>query len=262
LGLLLEVALELAVVPNAERRILLFRQSLGHLRRDAARIRQHIARADIDAVLRACPDAQWRLLIVLARYAGLRIPSEALMLRWCDINWEDNRMVVRSPKTEHLEGRSSRTVPIFPEIKPHLLECFEHARAGEEFVITRYRRGNQNLRTQLGKIVRRAGITGWVKPWQNMRATRETELAAEWPVHVVCAWMGNTPRIAMKHDLNVTEGDFDRAGKPTEKTVQNLLQWPVQNRLQHAAAEGCTISQNLLASPLTHRTDKTLREDV
>ena len=44
-----------------------------------------------------------------------------------------------------------------------------------------------------------------------MRASRETELAKEYPIHVVTAWLGNTPRIALKHYLQVTDADFDRA---------------------------------------------------
>ena len=36
-----------------------------------------IPQADIAKVLAVCPDNQWRLLIVLARYGGLRMPSEA-----------------------------------------------------------------------------------------------------------------------------------------------------------------------------------------
>lgn len=36
-------------------------------------------------VLEALPDAQWRLMFALARYRGLRCPSEVLSLRWGDI---------------------------------------------------------------------------------------------------------------------------------------------------------------------------------
>jgi site-specific recombinase XerD len=35
-----------------------------------------VSREVIDAVLATCPDNEWRLIVVLARYAGLRIPSE------------------------------------------------------------------------------------------------------------------------------------------------------------------------------------------
>ena len=45
-----------------------------------------------------------------------------------------------------------------------------------------------------------------------MRASRETELAQDgFPIHTVTAWLGNTPRIALKHYLTVTDDDFDRA---------------------------------------------------
>jgi hypothetical protein len=46
-----------------------------------------------------------------------------------------------------------------------------------------------------------------------MRASRETELAKDYPIHVVTAWLGNTPRIAMKHYLQVTDDDFERAAQ-------------------------------------------------
>ena len=48
-----------------------------------------------------------------------------------------------------------------------------------------------------------------------MRASRETELAKEYPIHVVTSWLGNTPRIALKHYLQVTDADYQRAAKET-----------------------------------------------
>ena len=46
-----------------------------------------------------------------------------------------------------------------------------------------------------------------------MRASRETELAKEYPLHVVTNWLGNTLRIARKHNLMTTAADFERAAK-------------------------------------------------
>ena len=45
-----------------------------------------IDQATIAKVIDACPNAEWRTLVALSRYAGLRVPSEALLLRWQDIN--------------------------------------------------------------------------------------------------------------------------------------------------------------------------------
>jgi hypothetical protein len=89
-------------------------------------------------------------------------------------------------------------VPIFPELKPYLMEAFEQAENGAEFCITRYRDPAVNLRTQLQKIIKRAGLKAWPKLWQNLRSTRETELADQFPVHVASAWIGNSVQVAKK----------------------------------------------------------------
>ena len=109
-------------------------------------------------MLDACPDAQWKLLFALSRYGGLRCPSEHLALKWADVDWEQNRIRVPSPKTEHHEGKESRIVPLFPELRPYLLQVFEQAEPGTEYVITRYRDSASNLRTQIGRIIRKAGL--------------------------------------------------------------------------------------------------------
>jgi len=112
-----------------------------------------ITREDAAKVLDACPDSQWRLLFALSRYGGLRCPSEHLALRWGDVDWERGRIAVSSPKTAHHEGKSSRSIPLFPELRPYLEAAWDEAAPGTEFVITRYRDTNSNLRTQLERIL-------------------------------------------------------------------------------------------------------------
>ncbi|HZN69240.1 MAG TPA: tyrosine-type recombinase/integrase [Tepidisphaeraceae bacterium] len=171
-------------------------------------------------VIEACPDAQWRLLFALSRYGGLRCPSEHLALRWSDVDWERNRIRVPSPKTEHHEGKDCRLIPLFPELRPHLLEVFEQAEPGTDFVITRYRGGACNLRTHFCRIIRKAGLQPWPKPWHNLRSTRQTELAERYPIHVVCAWIGNSRAVAQEHYLQVTDAHFSQAVEPCHKKWQ------------------------------------------
>jgi hypothetical protein len=45
-----------------------------------------VDRTTMVQVLAACPDDEWRLLLALARYGGLRTPSECLALEWADVN--------------------------------------------------------------------------------------------------------------------------------------------------------------------------------
>ena len=167
-----------------------------------------LSRSDTQKVLDSCPDAQWRLIVALARFGGLRTPSETLVLRWADVDWVKSRMTIRSPKTEHHTGGESREIPIFQELRPYLEAAFD---PDEVFAVTRYRDASQNLRTTFEKIIRRAGLVPWEKLFTNLRASRATELAAEYPGHVGAAWLGHSEIIANRHYRQVTDADFERA---------------------------------------------------
>jgi integrase len=196
-----------------------------------------IRREQAEKVLEACPDAQWRLIFALCRYGGLRCPSEILSLTWQDVDWEQSRFRVHSPKTEHYEGKESRMVPLFPELLPYLCEVFEQAEERSEYVVTRYRSSNVNLRTQLQRIIHKAGLESWPKLFQNLRSTRETELNERWPEHVVCAWIGNSRAVAREHYLQVTQEHFERAAGLLDGTAE-----AAQNPTQQMHAEACMAS--------------------
>jgi integrase len=77
------------------------------------RSRDHYVTHDEAAkIIEACPDAEWRRIIALCSYAGLRCPSEVLALRWGDILWDQDRMTVSNVKTENTTGEKFRTVPL------------------------------------------------------------------------------------------------------------------------------------------------------
>ena len=140
-------------------------------------------------------------------------------------------MGARAPAGEHHEGHEARLVPIFPELLPYLREAFEQAEPGAECCITRYRGGAVNLRTHLQRIIKRAGLEPWPKLWQNLRSTRETELADQFPAHVASAWIGNSVAVAVKHYLQVTEDHFakaaqDAAQNASERTGRNRKDKP------------------------------------
>lgn len=84
-----------------------------------------ITPAETQLVIDSCPDAEWRLIVALGRWGGLRCPSETLALEWRHVDWEHGRIEVPSPKTEHHAGGASRTIPLFPQLKPYLEEAFE-----------------------------------------------------------------------------------------------------------------------------------------
>ena len=168
-----------------------------------------ISLADTQKLLESCPDGQWRLLISLARFGGLRIPSEPLGLTWADVDFPGGKLTVRSPKTEHHAGHDRRVIPFFPELRRPLEELFlQDSPAATDHVITRYRSSAINLRTQLGRICRRAGVGPWPKPWTNMRATRDAELRRDYPAHVVRQWIGHSERVAKDHYLLAADESY------------------------------------------------------
>ena len=90
-------------------------------------------------------------------------------------------------------------IPLFPELRPYLEAMFDEADPGTEHIITRYRNRNANLRTHLLRIIKRTGVNCWPKLFHNLRASRQTELTARFPLHVVCGWIDNSAPIADKH---------------------------------------------------------------
>ena len=133
--------------------------------------RRYYITADDTRKLIDAANPVWRTITALARFGGLRCPSEVLSLRWESVNLATGRMVVHSPKTEHLDGRAERVVPIFAALRPYLEVAWELAAPREVYVVggkqgDAYRatangpKGwvNTNLRTTFEKLIRRAGF--------------------------------------------------------------------------------------------------------
>jgi hypothetical protein len=61
-----------------------------------------------------------------------------------------------------------------------------------------------------------------------MRASRQTELAESYPIHVVCEWIGNSRAVAQEHYLTVTDAHFLKAtgqvSASSAAVVQNAVQ--------------------------------------
>ena len=142
---------------------------------------------------------------------GVRIPSELIGLQWSDVLWDQKKIRVSSPKTEHIEGKDHRWVPLFPEILEPLNRAWEEAEEREQFIFPRTITGATNLRKGLFSIIKKAGLSLCAKLFQNLRASRETELCQNHPLHVAANWIGNSPTVAMGHYLQVLDSDWEKA---------------------------------------------------
>ena len=129
------------------------------------------------------------------------------------MNWELDRFYVRSPKTEHHEGKEGRWVPLFPELKSELESLFfDSASESREFVINRYRNDRkQNLGPAFEKIVLRSGLKPFPRPFDNMRASRANEVFRRWGAVLEKQWIGHDPRIFADHYWMAMDIDFQLA---------------------------------------------------
>ncbi len=197
---------------------------------------RYITPDEIDRVIAACPDSEWRLAFGLARYAGLRIPSESHGLTWADVDFERGRLTVRSPKTERWEGHDQRVVPITPKLMALLQERFEAMPEGESRLVTIGGKGAVIRRVR--RIWAAAGVEPWARLWQTLRSSCEKEWAMTFPQFAVSKWIGHSITISGKHYANsVPDELFDRAASATPTTTATCAQRNAQRKASETAGK-------------------------
>lgn len=183
---------------------------------------------DFAKVMDEATDSEWRLILALARFGGLRI-SEIFGLKWEHANWAKGTILIQSSKTEKY-NTGTRLIPIFGELLPYLREAFEQAAPGAVHCIERHRIPSANLRTTIRRFIVRAGLTPWERTMQNLRSSREVELSEQYPMKTVTAWLGHSLTTATKHYLSVPQEHFERARQTAQKTAQSVADCSAQSR--------------------------------
>jgi integrase len=166
----------------------------------AAQNDRYITPEEARDIIDACPDLRFKVLFALARYAGLRTPSETHLLTWEDVRWAEGRLNVRSPKTEHHAGHEKRWVPIIPELHKLLQEASAQVPDGQSHIITIQPGGYMNRKMRA--CIQRAGVTPWPRLWQALRSSCEKEWAMSFPQYAVSKWIGHSITVSGRHYAN------------------------------------------------------------
>ena len=184
-----------------------------------------VTRDMTERIIAECPDAEWRLLVALWRYAGLR-KMEVFRLTWGDVLWQKRKFRVHCTKTQHHKNKGIRYAPL-RDVLVYLEDVFHAAlKPGQTTlpadapIITRFSATNSNLDKPFKAILHRAGIVPWSKLFWNLRSSCETEWL-NWglPAHKVAAWIGHSIKVQQDHYAQVRDEDFvqfDKADFPTE----------------------------------------------
>lgn len=176
---------------------------------------------ELDKLLGACKNIGWKVFIALQHVAGLR-RGEALSLKWSDIDWANNRIVVIAQKT----GKR-RIVPASPDLVRLLLEAHEAAKEGEEEVVRPRLVNRHNLHVQFKRLIRLAGLKPWPEPFQVLRRNCETEWAQKYPQYAVSIWIGHDITVSARHYLQVPEELYQKVAEvELQQTIPDGKQSP------------------------------------
>lgn len=143
-------------------------------------------------------DPEIRLVFAFARWAGFRIPSEVVRLRWSDVSFDRGSIRILESKTK------TRVCPLFPEIR----RIVNQPGNDDDLV---FPKGLPNLRNRFLAELNRLEIEPWPRLFQNLRATRATEVDAEFGRKAESEWIGHGSDVALQHYLTVTDSTWARA---------------------------------------------------
>ena len=205
---------------------------------------EYVEEGFIYKVMEHATDAEWRLIIALWRFGGLRGSSEPLLLKWKDILWDKNKIVVHAKKTERYAGKKSRTIPLFPELVKPLHEARNAASPDNIYVVTkhapRYLKGEAdrsklskikaNLGSVFGKFIRKAGLTPWPKIINNIRASWISDLLdgkyqkSGHPIGIqtIAKWAGNSPKVILRYYGRIRPQVYDQVTQFNEQIKSEL----------------------------------------
>lgn len=182
------------------------------------------------------PTAEYKLLIVLSRFGGLRLPSEAVMLSWDLIDFNNGIFTLYEPKKtkgsalREAGDYATRTLPLFPEVRAALLDFAVESKQDTRGAI-QWSRPVYLMCNSIKKILRRNNLD-WPRTFHNMRASRETELidTFKFPPQTVCQWIGNSEPVYRAHYARIRKEDLSSGAELTSmKVLPKVLDTHCQN---------------------------------
>jgi len=170
----------------------------------------YLSISDLTKLLATMP-LELQTLTVLIRLCGLRV-GEAIALRWENVNFAENKLVVVSPKTR-VHGKALRTMPLLPEARAYLTAWFEASGTTEHVfprLVTR-KAAQVGLRQKMHRYYLRAGLEPPRRIFQNWRRSAATDFALAFPQHVTASWLGHTTAIASVYYWRTTSDVVEQA---------------------------------------------------
>ena len=173
-----------------------------------------VDKAEFKQLLTGTDRMGWRVFLALQRYGGLR-RQEAYDLRWCDVDLVEGELNVEGKKIKSTKGKSGhwREVPVNVELENLLRQAQIKASPNSEYVVDRNDVSPHNMPVRFKAMCKRAGIEYWRKPFQCLRKSRATDLAASGLVSLVeqARYLGHSTEVAQAYYIKTLDASFQRA---------------------------------------------------
>jgi len=171
----------------------------------------YVPLAEFVRLVHAAPNDGWRLLLSLARLAGV-CRGEALNLCWRNIDWAKSRLLIIARDDWRPKAKPrNRTVPLCRELLQMLLDAFEQADESQDRVIAPGSFVVKNASRDFSVLCARAEVERYAKPFHTLRKSCLTDWAADHPQHVVSTWAGHANvQTTSEYYLQVSESEYDR----------------------------------------------------
>lgn len=195
---------------------------------------RYVSEAEADAMCERAPTPEYRILVLLARLAGLR-RNEIERLTWDDVNWENHTLTVKAKDGRATTKQRDRITPIQPRLFAALLAKFHSHDRSQWVFVGKY----SNPDKVVAKMARDAGIVEYGKPLHTLRKSLVSDWQSKYPPMDVAAWLGHSVTVAAKHyHTTLAPSLASVTGHVSQQTPTNLPQNPevsVENIENHKA---------------------------
>ena len=182
----------------------------------------HYVSVEEFAKLMGAAKPAWKLMLGLARWAGLRL-EETVRLTWRQVDMERRRIEIVA-HTDHYgawtpKDHDKRTIPICPELRALL----EEARSPDsELVIPVGGVQLVNVWRDFGPLFKAAGVARYSKPMHSLRKSCITDWANSGVApRSVQEWAGHSDiRTTMAYYAKVVDSEFEKVSGVTQKVTQ------------------------------------------
>lgn len=167
----------------------------------------YVTESQIEDLIKVAPSEEWKRLLAISRYCGIRVPSEFRQMKWSHVDRENKWITIFSPKTRNHSRGEKRRCPFFRELQPHLVQPFD-AKLGD-YVFPMLRR-NKSMYQPLHSMMQMLGREPWPRFFNSNRSSRITDLLKVASITNVARWVGNSPKVILQNYAEALDSEAAR----------------------------------------------------